>query len=103
MIQLESLKAKLLKVDSDPMGCGLANTSYRNPDGPEAVAAIETLEARFAALMELAEGLELKIATLFDAIKHGDNEHREWLLAALRLHFKDGLIAFRTFQEKQGG
>ena len=28
-----------------------------------------------------------KVDTLFDAIKHGDRAHQEWLKAAIRKHF----------------
>jgi hypothetical protein len=40
-----SLKERLAAVESDPIGCGLARSWHRNPDGPEALALIEELEA----------------------------------------------------------
>lgn len=31
--------------------------------------------------------LKFKIDTLFDAIRHGDQKHREWLKEAIQCHF----------------
>lgn len=36
--------------------------------------------------MELEE-LEAKVESLFDAIKHGDKEHKAWLKEAIKCHF----------------
>ncbi len=33
--------------------------------------------------------LREKIKTLFDAIKHGDDTHQEWLKSKIEEHFKD--------------
>lgn len=40
-----TLVERLRAVESDPIGDGLANNRYRNPDGPEAAERIEALEA----------------------------------------------------------
>ena len=37
---------RLNKIESDPIGCGLAQNWHRNPDGPEAATAITTLQAQ---------------------------------------------------------
>ena len=42
----DELVERLLRVESDDIGGGLANNWPRNPDGPEAAAAIEALSAR---------------------------------------------------------
>lgn len=33
--------------------------------------------------------LKVKIETLFDAVKHGDEEHQRWLKEAIDSHFKE--------------
>lgn len=43
---------------------------------------LDTEEAQY-------DDLKNKVATLFDAIKHGDEKHQEWLQAAMAEHFKD--------------
>lgn len=40
-----TLRERLMAVESDPIGGGLCNNRYRNPDGPEADARILALEA----------------------------------------------------------
>lgn len=46
-------------------------------------------EAR--AIKHVVEGLEIKFKTLFDAIKHGDEAHQEWLRLEIEKHFSESL------------
>lgn len=39
--------------------------------------------------LERATKLVTKVETLFDAIKHGDEDHQGWLKEAIRCHFND--------------
>ena len=48
-LTINDLLARLEKIDSDPIGAGLARNWHRNPDGPEAAARIRELEAGLSA------------------------------------------------------
>jgi len=64
MSEFEGLKERLLAMYSH-RGDGIP-TQPVNPDGQEALAAIETLEARYAELMGLAEGMAGALETARD-------------------------------------
>jgi hypothetical protein len=36
----------------------------------------------------MADSLEERVATLYDALAHGSDEHKAWLKAAIEAHFK---------------
>jgi len=40
-------------------------------------------------LLQRLNFLENQVAMLFDAIKHGDDKHQEWLKAAIKNHFTE--------------
>lgn len=52
----------------------------------EAQAEIDALLEAMPAEREI-ERLKTKIVTLFDAIKHGDQDHQDWLFDAIQKHF----------------
>jgi hypothetical protein len=58
-------------------------------DMPRAIRDSFTIPLYTAPLVAEREWREQQIATLFDAIKHGDKEHQEWLRTKVREHFKD--------------
>lgn len=58
----DEIVERLLTVESDPIGCGLANNSYRNPDGPDAADRIQSLTAT---IDELRTALE-EAASVFE-------------------------------------
>ena len=49
------LLARLEKIDSDPIGAGLARNWHRNPDGPEAAALIRQYREALRPFVELAD------------------------------------------------
>ena len=63
-----------------------ANTPHRNADWPLMLEAADALEAAAA-----------RETILFDAIAHGDDEHRAWLKQAIEDHF-----AGRPVQKSSG-
>lgn len=42
--ETEALCKRLEAVESDPIGAGLSNNRYRNPDGPEAAAKLREMK-----------------------------------------------------------
>jgi hypothetical protein len=72
--EVEAVLAKLLAVESDSIGEGLASNRYRNPDGPEASTAVsrltsELVGAREAALREAAAAVAAKYAFRGDIVE----------------------------------
>jgi len=60
---VEAMVAKLLTVESDPIGCGLANNWHRNPDGLDA-ADMLTSQAQTIAALRSALGEMLRLADM---------------------------------------
>lgn len=51
---------------------------------------LESALAKIFAALDRAVIQQEKIATLYDAIAHGDDEHRRWLRQRLEEHFASG-------------
>ncbi len=71
--ETEALCKRLEAVESDPIGAGLSNNRYRNPDGPEAA----------AKLREMAAALK-EIATTQREQFNNPNEHGLWCINRAR-------------------
>ena len=90
--QVEVIQADLIerlrKIDSDPIGCGLAQYWHRNPDGPEAAAEIERLREQVKQMREALkyapEPYEYMTKADFKALpvtmRGFIDAHRNWLL-----------------------
>jgi len=54
-----------------------------------AYAIVALVESETQSLQTERDGLVERVSTLFDAIKHGDKNHQDWLKKAIRNHFKN--------------
>lgn len=48
---------------------------------------LQTMHIEFQALLHRQQSDEIAIASLFDAIAHGDDKHKAWLKEAIEKHF----------------
>lgn len=84
------------RIGMESMAKEIESDNWRVGSGDNELATLDMLARHRQQAEARAEGLERAVETLFDAIKHGDAAHQNWLKQAIDDHFAPALAAYRS-------